>query len=154
MGVRWLSLWLQNEKGLVVRSKEAQYLKEYRDYILQVGKQLAPLQVNHGGNILLVQIENEYGSYGEDKEYLDINRKLFIEAGFDGLLYTCVPAGDVGKGHLPACYQQSTASTTLQEQNSLCRKITAAKGLIISPNGTLPGSTGGGHSTIRRRHGP
>ncbi len=93
--------WLQNEDGLVVRSKDARYLQEYRAYIKEVGRQLAPLQVNHGGNILMVQIENEYGSYGADKEYLDINRKMFIEAGFDGLLYTCDPAGDVQKGHLP-----------------------------------------------------
>ncbi|MBS1664098.1 MAG: beta-galactosidase [Bacteroidetes bacterium] len=93
--------WLQNEKGLEVRSKENQYLEEYRKYILAVGKQLAPLQVNHGGNILMVQIENEYGSYGSDKEYLEINRRLFVEAGFDGLLYTCDPAPDVAKGYLP-----------------------------------------------------
>ncbi len=93
--------WLQNEKGLVVRSKEPQYLKEYETYIKEVGKQLAPLQINHGGNILMVQIENEYGSYGSDKEYLAINQRLFKEAGFDGLLYTCDPANDVAKGHLP-----------------------------------------------------
>jgi beta-galactosidase len=93
--------WLQNEKGLVVRSKEATYLKEYESYIKQIGKQLAPLQINHGGNILMVQIENEYGSYGSDKEYLAINQKLFKEAGFDGLLYTCDPAPDLVKGHLP-----------------------------------------------------
>jgi beta-galactosidase len=93
--------WLQNEKGLVVRSKEAQYLKEYESYIKEVGKRLAPLQVNHGGNILMVQIENEYGSFGSDKEYLAINQKLFKEAGFDGLLYTCDPAPDVANGHLP-----------------------------------------------------
>lgn len=93
--------WLQNEKGLVVRSKEEQYLKEYETYIKAVGKQLAPLQVNHGGNILMVQIENEYGSYASDKEYLKINEKMFKEAGFDGLLYTCDPAGDLVKGHLP-----------------------------------------------------
>lgn len=93
--------WLQNEKGLVVRSKEPKYLQEYKNYIMEVGKQLAPLQVNHGGNILMVQIENEYGSYGSDKEYLNINRKLFREAGFDGLLYTCDPANDVARGHLP-----------------------------------------------------
>ena len=93
--------WLQNEKGLVVRSKEEQYLKEYEKYIKEVGKQLAPLQINHGGNILMVQIENEYGSYGSDKEYLEINQKLFKEAGFDGLLYTCDPAPDLVKGHLP-----------------------------------------------------
>jgi beta-galactosidase len=93
--------WLEKEKGLVVRSKEDQYLQEYRAYIGQIGKQLAALQVNHGGNILMVQVENEYGSYGSDKEYLEINRRLFVEAGFDGLLYTCDPAGDVGNGHLP-----------------------------------------------------
>ncbi|QEM11338.1 glycoside hydrolase family 35 protein [Mucilaginibacter rubeus] len=93
--------WLQNEKGLEVRSKEAQYLKEYQSYIKEVGKQLAPLQINHGGNILMVQIENEYGSYGSDKEYLAINQKFFKEAGFDGLLYTCDPAPDLVNGHLP-----------------------------------------------------
>lgn len=93
--------WLQNEKGLVVRSTEKQYLKEYEDYIKEVGKQLAPLQVNHGGNVLMVQVENEYGSYASDKEYLAINERLFKEAGFDGLLYTCDPAADVEKGHLP-----------------------------------------------------
>lgn len=93
--------WLQKEDGLIVRSKEEKYLKEYKDYIMALGKQLAPLQINHGGNILMVQIENEYGSYGSDKEYLDINRKLFIEAGFDGLLYTCDPSPDIANGHLP-----------------------------------------------------
>ena len=76
--------WLQNIKGLEVRSTEPQYLAAYENYIKEVGKQLAPLQVNHGGNVLMTQIENEYGSYGSDKNYLDLNRKMFIEAGFDG----------------------------------------------------------------------
>ncbi|MDP9080293.1 MAG: beta-galactosidase [Bacteroidota bacterium] len=93
--------WLQNEKGLVVRSKEEKYLKEYETYIKEVGRQLAPLQVNHGGNILMIQIENEYGSYGSDKEYLKINQRLFKEAGFDGLLYTCDPPEAIANGHLP-----------------------------------------------------
>lgn len=93
--------WLQNEKGLQVRSMEKQYLDEYRKYINEIGKQLAPYQINHGGNILMVQIENEYGSYGSDKEYLELNRKMFVDAGFDGLLYTCDPAADLVKGHLP-----------------------------------------------------
>ena len=93
--------WLQNEKGLVLRSSEEKYLSIYKNYIKEVGKQLAPLQVNHGGNILMVQIENEYGSYSNDKNYLEINRQLFVEAGFDGLLYTCDPANDVKNGYLP-----------------------------------------------------
>lgn len=96
--------WLQNIRGLEVRSKDPKYLAEYKKYIAAVGKQLAPYQINHGGNILMVQIENEYGSYGSDKEYLDINRRMFIDAGFDGLLYTCDPAADLVKGHLPGIY--------------------------------------------------
>src|SRR5215831_7034935 len=68
--------WLEKEEGLEVRSKEPKYIAEYRAYIHEVGKQLAPLQINHGGNILMVQIENEYGFYGSDKDYLDLNRKM------------------------------------------------------------------------------
>ncbi|MBJ6110259.1 beta-galactosidase [Hymenobacter sp. BT523] len=93
--------WLQNIPGLKVRSQEPQYVAAYRRYMQAVGKQLAPLQVNHGGPVLMVQVENEYGSYGADKEYLALNKKLFEEAGFDGLLYTCDPVKDVANGHLP-----------------------------------------------------
>lgn len=93
--------WLQTENGLVVRSKERTYLKEYESYIREVGRQLAPLQINHGGNVLMVQLENEYGSFAADKEYLAINEKMFRAAGFDGLLYTCDPEADIAKGHLP-----------------------------------------------------
>lgn len=92
--------WLENEKNLVVRSRDSNYLREYRTYIREIGKQLAPLQVNHGGNILMVQVENEYGSYGNDKEYLAINEAMFREAGFDGLLYTCDPPPALDGGHL------------------------------------------------------
>lgn len=93
--------WLQQEKGLQVRSTEPQFLAAYRRYVQQVAKQLAPLQINHGGPVLMVQVENEYGFYGHDQEYLNLNRQLFIEAGFDGLLYTCDPAAKVAQGHLP-----------------------------------------------------
>ncbi len=62
--------WLQNIKGLQVRSTEPQYLQAYKNYIHQVGKQLAPYLINHGGNILLVQLENEYGSYGARQRIL------------------------------------------------------------------------------------
>ncbi|MDO7845520.1 beta-galactosidase [Hymenobacter sp. M29] len=92
--------WLQNVPGLKVRSQEPQYVAAYRRYLQAVAKQLAPLQVNHGGPILMVQVENEYGSYGADKAYLASNKKMFEDVGFDGLLYTCDPVRDVAAGHL------------------------------------------------------
>ena len=97
----WLEKEKQKGKELIVRSTDPKYLEAYSNYILAVGKELAPLQVNHGGNILMVQIENEYGSYSNDKNYLEINKKMFIQAGFDGLLYTCDPKEAIANGHLP-----------------------------------------------------
>jgi beta-galactosidase len=120
--------WLQNEKGLIVRSKEATYLKEYRDYILQVGKQLTPLQINHGGNILMVQVENEYGFYSNDKSYMEVNRQLFIEAGFDGLLYTCDPAGTMADGYLPGLLPAVNGLDKPAEIKDLIRKHHNGKG--------------------------
>lgn len=93
--------WLQKEEGLIVRSLEPKFLQAYKNYLNRVAQELAPLQVHRGGNVLMVQVENEYGFYSNDRAYLEMNRKLFIEAGFDGLLYTCDPAPKVKDGHLP-----------------------------------------------------
>jgi len=120
--------WLQNEKGLIVRSKEPQYLKEYETYIMQIGKQLAPLQINHGGNIIMVQIENEYGSYGSDKEYLKINQELFKKAGFDGLLYTCDPAPDAKKGYLPGLLPGINGTDNTTKVKNLVNSLHDGKG--------------------------
>ncbi len=120
--------WLQNIPGLVVRSKDQQYLDAYRNYIRAVGKQLAPYQVNHGGNILMVQVENEYGSYSNDKEYMSINRKIFQEAGFDGLLYTCDPAKDVRDGHLPGLLPAINGLSKPEEIKRLVRENHEGKG--------------------------
>lgn len=120
--------WLQNESGLVVRSRNPQFLEAYRRYIVQIGKQLAPLQINHGGNILMVQVENEYGFYSNDKEYLKVNRDLFIEAGFDGLLYTCDPAAKVEDGHLPGLLPAVNGLDNPEKVKSLVRKFHNGKG--------------------------
>jgi beta-galactosidase len=93
--------WLLKDRSIKVRSKDPRFIKAYTRYIGQLAKQLVPLQVTHGGNILMVQIENEYGSYGDDKSYLDLNRKIFRAAGFDGVLFTCDGPGQMPKGYLP-----------------------------------------------------
>jgi len=120
--------WLQNIKGLVVRSKEPQYLKEYETYIDRVGKELSPLLVTNGGNILLVQVENEYGGYSNDKEYLEINRKMFVKAGFNCLLNTCDPAKDIEKGALPGLLPSINGDVSPEKAKSLINKINNNKG--------------------------
>ncbi len=120
--------WLQNEKGLVVRSTESTYLQLYKEYIKEVGRQLSPLLVNHGGNILMVQIENEYGSYGSDSVYLAKNRELFREAGFDGLLYTCDPPQDLPKGHLTGLLPAVNGTANVKLIKALVNRYHDGKG--------------------------
>ncbi len=83
-----LPSWLLKYDDIRVRCMDPAYIKAVERYIVWLGKELAPLQVTHGGPILLVQVENEYGSYGNDKEYLRTLEKIMRNAGFDVPFYT------------------------------------------------------------------
>lgn len=96
--------WLLKENDIHVRTKDPKFMAAYRSYIQEVGKHLAPLQVQNGGPILMVQIENEYGFFGNDKEYLAMNRDIFKDAGFSCDFFTCDPPYTVENGHLPGVY--------------------------------------------------
>jgi beta-galactosidase len=81
--------WLLQTPDIKVRTQDERYLAAVRRYLLRVGEELHDLQVTHGGPILMVQVENEYGSYGKDKEYIGKVRDYLVEAGFDVPLFTC-----------------------------------------------------------------
>jgi beta-galactosidase len=120
--------WLQNEEGLKVRSLEPKFINAYKNYIKEVAKQLVPLQVNHGGNVLMVQVENEYGFYGNDKKYLEESKKIFVEAGFDGLLYTCDPAAKVEDGHISSLLPAVNGVVKPEEVKRIVREFHGGKG--------------------------
>jgi len=97
--------WLLRTPAVRVRDDNPDFLAAVGRYFDALGRQLAPLQVTHGGPIVMVQVENEYGSYGADKVYLGKLRDALRHAGFDVPLYTAdgsdeVPAGSV-TGALP-----------------------------------------------------
>ena len=81
--------WLLKKKDIKLRTQDSYYLERCRIYLNQVGKILAPLQVTNGGPIIMTQVENEYGSYGNDKEYIGKIRDYLVEAGFKVPLFTC-----------------------------------------------------------------
>ena len=90
MGDGRTSLWLLKKKDVALRTLDPYYMERVGIFMKEVGKQLAPLQVNKGGNIIMVQVENEYGSYGTDKPYVSAVRDLVRESGFtDVPLFQC-----------------------------------------------------------------
>src|SRR3954464_1510542 len=62
-----LPSWLLADDNLRVRCTDAAYLAATQRYIERVSRELSPLTCTRGGPILMVQVENEYGSFGNDK---------------------------------------------------------------------------------------
>ncbi len=80
--------WLANQKGIKVRQNDPIFLKFTDRYYKALGKQLGPLTVKQGGPIIMCQVENEYGSFGNDHEYMGAIHKQVLESGIDCQLYT------------------------------------------------------------------
>jgi beta-galactosidase len=80
--------WLANIPNMAVRQNNPAFLKASGEYLDRLGKELAPLTVAHGGPIILCQVENEYGSFGHDHEYMQAIHDEIKHAGFDCQMYT------------------------------------------------------------------
>jgi beta-galactosidase len=95
--------WLWKTPEMKVRGADERFLAASRRYMLEVGKQLAPLQITNGGPLLMAQVENEYGSFGKDRVYMNAVRQMIVEAGFNVQLFTSDGSADymLAGGTLP-----------------------------------------------------
>ena len=76
-----LPSWLFAIPGFEPRCKNEIYYQNVRDYYKVILPRLAKHQIDNGGNIILMQIENEYGYYGSDMSYLQFLADLMRESG-------------------------------------------------------------------------
>lgn len=80
--------WLLKDKNLRLRCDNEKYMAKVEKYFKKVLSLLAPLQITNGGNLIAMQIENEYGSYGNDKSYLMHIEQIYRENGINVPLFT------------------------------------------------------------------
>ena len=66
-GLPW---WLLKKKDIKLRERDPYFMERVKIFEEKVGEQLKPLTIQNGGPIIMMQVENEYGSYGEDKPYV------------------------------------------------------------------------------------
>ena len=66
-GLPW---WLLKKKDIRLRERDPYFMERVKIFEEKVGEQLKPLTIQNGGPIIMIQVENEYGSYGEDKPYI------------------------------------------------------------------------------------
>lgn len=102
-----LPAWLLQDPTMRLRCGDCRYLTHVSEYFRELLPRLLPLQCTRGGNILAMQVENEYGSYGNDKTYLAYLRDLMRMCGIEVLLFTSdgnnrnMLAGGTVEGVLP-----------------------------------------------------
>lgn len=86
-GLPW---WLLKKKNIRLREQDPFFMERLEIFEKKVGEQLGDLTIEKGGPIIMVQVENEYGSYGEDKPYVAAVRDIIRKSGFDKVeLFQC-----------------------------------------------------------------
>ncbi|GGH73542.1 beta-galactosidase [Pullulanibacillus pueri] len=83
-----LPAWLLADDTMRIRSSDKRFLKRVDRYYDVLMEKLGPLLSTNGGPIIAMQIENEYGSYGNDLDYLTYLKEAMIKRGIDVLLFT------------------------------------------------------------------
>lgn len=84
-GLPW---WIQREEGLEIRCRNQVYIRYFDRYLDELLGRVRPLLCTNGGPVILLQCENEYGYYGDDREYLSYLRDGYRRRGIDVPLFT------------------------------------------------------------------
>ena len=93
--------WLLADPHMELRNNQENFLRPAREWLMRLGRELAPLQITRGGPIIAVQVENEYGSFGDDSAYMAKIRDFIVDAGLNGaLLYTADGPDELPHGAL------------------------------------------------------
>jgi beta-galactosidase len=80
--------YLLQTPDIRVRCMDPRYMAAVKTYVDRLSAEVKPLLVTNGGPVVMVQIENEYGSYGNDKEYLNTLKDMWVKNGINVPFYT------------------------------------------------------------------
>jgi beta-galactosidase len=119
-----LPAWLFQRPGTGIRSSEPTYLAAVAEYYEQLAPLLVPRQIDRGGPVILVQVENEYGAYGQDKDYLkalvELNRKIGVSVP---LITVDQPLDDMlENGSLPELHKTGSFGSRVPERMRTLRR--------------------------------
>ncbi|XP_041851677.1 beta-galactosidase-1-like protein 2 isoform X2 [Melanotaenia boesemani] len=83
-----LPSWLLRDQSMKLRTTYSGFKKAVNSYFDQLMEKVAPHQYSQGGPIIAFQVENEYGSYAKDEEYMPFIKEALLSRGITELLLT------------------------------------------------------------------
>src|ERR1019366_8429529 len=102
-----LPAWLlANPKSAqAIRTNDPAFMVPAERWITRLSNEVLPLQIGRGGPILMTQIENEYGQFGDDHTYISHLHDIYVKLGFtDPLLYTADNWRHIPEGSVPGLF--------------------------------------------------
>ncbi len=113
-----LPSWLLKYPNIALRCNDPVYLSKVEPYYKELLSRIRPHLITNGGRVIMVQVENEYGSYGNDKEYLRRVVDIYRENGIDCMLFTSDGTIDwmLGGGTLPEVLSVANFGSRAKEQ--------------------------------------
>ena len=102
-----LPAWLlaDPKSAQAIRTNDPAFMNPAERWITRLSKEVLPLQVGRGGPILMTQIENEYGQFGDDHTYISHLHDIYVKLGFtDSLLYTADNWRHIPEGSIPGLF--------------------------------------------------
>jgi len=113
-GLPW---WIQAEADMEIRCSNSTYIKYFNRYLDRLFDEIRPLLCTNGGPIIMMQCENEYGYYGDDKEYLSYLRAGYVKRGIDVPLFTSdgTSRNDLLDGSIPGCLSTLNFGSRVEE---------------------------------------
>jgi beta-galactosidase len=83
-----LPAWLLKYNDMALRCMDEEYLSKVRRYYKELLERLRPHFAVNGGNIVMLQVENEYGSYGDDHDYMQAILDIYKDMNLECLFFT------------------------------------------------------------------
>ena len=94
--------WLLKDRALELRSSNPRNVAAMQSWFKRLGKEIEPLLLRNGGPIIAVQVENEYGSFGQDEAYKNAVKSALQQSGMNpDVLYTADGPDVLSKGSFP-----------------------------------------------------
>lgn len=129
-----LPYWLQNKKNLSLRNNNEEFVGCLRRYYEKLAPQFVPYLSTNGGPIIAVAVENEYGSFGNDAEYLKAVGDMLCDLGVDVPLYTAngIEATKMTAGSRPEYWTMIDAHEINQETTATLREYQPDKPVAVA----------------------
>ncbi|MFS8198790.1 beta-galactosidase [Streptomyces sp. CWNU-52B] len=112
-----LPSWLTTDTDIRLRTSDPRFTDALDRYLDLLLPPLLPQLAANGGPVIAVQVENEYGAYGDDTAYLEHLAQSLRTRGVDELLFTCDQAdpGHLAAGSLPGVLATGTFGSRITE---------------------------------------